>query len=405
MTGTTRFRVFRWSAPALIAAAIGVAASGVLTADADPPLPARTAAQLLVDLQTARIEGLSGTIVQDSKLGLPELPNIGNGTGSSSLTALLTGSHTLKVWTAGPEKQRLALLGTLGESDVVHNGRDVWVWASDTNSVTHIRLTGSGRLGDTDPASPVPTALTPQQAADLALKAIDPTTAVTTDGTASVAGRAAYELVLRPRDTRSLIGQVRLAVDAQTHLPLRVQVFSKTGGSKPAFGIGFTRISFNTPGDEQFQFVTPPGATVHESTLGSVDGAPTVPKSRQAEPGDSTGKPGTGEPGTGTPGTGTPGSGTPAAPTHLAGAPRLIGTGWTTVAVFSDVQTPTASGSGRSGQDQLTALLGRLPRVSGAWGSGRLLTGTVFSALLTDDGRLLVGAVSPELLYQAAGQR
>ena len=41
--------------------------------------------------------------------------------------------------------------------------------------------------------------------------------------------------------------------------------------------------------------------------------------------------------------------------------------------------------------------------MSGDWGSGRLLAGTAFSAVLTDDGRLAVGAVRPEKLYQALG--
>ena len=40
---------------------------------------------------------------------------------------------------------------------------------------------------------------------------------------------------------------------------------------------------------------------------------------------------------------------------------------------------------------------------SGAWGSGRLLAGTAFSAVLTDDGRLAIGAVVPEKLYEALG--
>ena len=44
-----------------------------------------------------------------------------------------------------------------------------------------------------------------------------------------------------------------------------------------------------------------------------------------------------------------------------------------------------------------------LPRVSGTWGSGHLLKGTLFSALLTDDGRVVVGAVAPEALYAALG--
>jgi hypothetical protein len=39
--------------------------------------------------------------------------------------------------------------------------------------------------------------------------------------------------------------------------------------------------------------------------------------------------------------------------------------------------------------------------VSGTWGSGRLLSGTAFTAVLTDDGRLAVGAVPQELLFEA----
>jgi hypothetical protein len=50
-------------------------------------------------------------------------------------------------------------------------------------------------------------------------------------------------------------------------------------------------------------------------------------------------------------------------------------------------------------------LLARLPKVGGTWGSGRLLRGTLFSAVLTDDGRLAVGAVRPEALYAALARR
>jgi hypothetical protein len=49
----------------------------------------------------------------------------------------------------------------------------------------------------------------------------------------------------------------------------------------------------------------------------------------------------------------------------------------------------------------MTRVLQALPTVSGAWGSGHLLRGTLFSALLTDDGRLVIGAVAPNALYAA----
>ena len=376
MNRETRLRALRWSAPAVAVAAIAVTASGVLTANAKPPLPARTAAQLLVDLQNARVDGLSGTIVQNAKLGLPQLPQVGNGVGDTSLTSLLAGSHTLRLWSAGTDKQRLALLGGLGESDVIHNGQDVWMWTSETKSATHYVLPAT--VGDTKPEMPAPAGMTPQQAAAAALKAIDPTTVVSTDGTASVAGRSAYELVLAPRDSRSLIGQLRLAVDAETHIPLRVRAYAKGNTGSPAYEVGFTRISMTTPGDEEFHFTPPPGTTVTEGSN---------PAGNHAD----------------TPGTAGSKTGTKNA------AQRTIGTGWTAVAVIPDVKLPAAGSESPSSRSTttggLTAILGRLPRVSGSWGSGRLLTGNMFSALVTDDGRLLIGAVSPDVLYQAAGHR
>jgi len=401
MTSLSRSRGLRWAAPAVAAAVVAVAASGVLSADANPPLPARTAAQLLVDLQNARVDGLSGTVVQKADLGLPALPNLGQAAPGTSLTSLLTGSHTLRVWYAGPAKQRVALLGNLGEYDVVHNGRDAWTWSSDANTATHYRL--PAEAARTTTPSPVPSAVTPQQAADAALKAIDPTTAVTTDGTGAVAGRSVYELVLSPRDDRSLIGQVRLAMDAETKVPLRVQVFPKASADGAAFEVGFTRVSFAVPGDEQFRFSPPPGATVKEGAAVSPSG------DEGATEGSGSGKSGPGRPGRVEPDPGKPDAGKPGAGKagsgessgSGAGEPRVIGTGWTSVVVLAGVGTPVADSVAPS-TSALGEVLNRLPRVSGSWGSGRLLSGRLFSALLTDDGRVLVGAVAPELLYAAA---
>jgi hypothetical protein len=52
----------------------------------------------------------------------------------------------------------------------------------------------------------------------------------------------------------------------------------------------------------------------------------------------------------------------------------------------------------------MSRVLRALPAVSGSWGSGHLLKGTLFSALLTDDGRLVIGAVAPDALYSALGR-
>ncbi|WP_051114169.1 LolA family protein [Actinopolymorpha alba] len=365
----------RWIAPiAVLAVALAVGSAGtLLRAQAAGALPSRTAEQLLVDLQTAKPGGFSGTVVHQADLGLPQLPSLRGGDGSSELSSLVSGNHTLKVWYDGPQRSRLALLGTLGESDIIRNGRDVWTWSSSSKSATHVVL--PAKVKGRDPLPPEARSQlpqTPEDAAKQALAAIDPTTKVTTDATTTVAGRAAYQLILTPRDTTSLVGQVRLAIDGAKHIPLQVQVFAR-GASEPAFQVGFTQITFGTPSADQFTFSPPPGTKVKQVTPGEHAG---LDHARKGAPHPNA-KPGT-----------------------AAGAdrPQVVGKGWTTVVLARDVPAAGSSGS----DNQVSAVLAALPKVSGAWGSGRLLKSSLFSVLVTDDGRVLAGAVSPERLYSVA---
>ncbi|MGW5364684.1 LolA family protein [Actinopolymorpha pittospori] len=375
----------RWFAPAaVLALVLLVGTAGTLfRANAAGALPERTAAQLLVDLQKADPDGFSGTVSQQADLGLPQLPGIGGSDDSSDLSSLVSGSHTLKVWYDGPERSRIALLGTLGESDLIRDGKDVWVWSSTSRTATHTVLPASKSA----PAKAVPDLpRTPQEAADQALKALDPSTKVTTDGTASVAGRAAYQLILAPRDASSLVGQVRLAIDSEQHIPLQVQVFAKGAGT-PAIQVGFTQISFAKPSAEHFRFAPPPGTKVTEGKAGDE----AHPRADRTAPGEDSHARGdqqnAREQGA------DKGTGAKAA----ADRPSVVGKGWTAVVT---AKMPTEA---RHADSEFRPILDRLPRVSGTWGSGRLLSGALFSVLVTDDGRVLAGAVSPQRLYSVAG--
>ncbi|MEU4644979.1 sigma-E factor regulatory protein RseB domain-containing protein [Micromonospora sp. NPDC023814] len=361
--------VLRWLVPATAVVTVigGGAALGTFAAQAEPSLPPRTAAQLLVDLQTSRLEGLSGTVVQRADLGLPPLAGL---VGGDNLTGLLTGTHTLRVWHSGPDRQRIALLDTLGERDVIRNGRDVWTWDSRANAATHRTLPE----GEGEAAAPELPA-TPQDAADRALAAIDPSTEVSVGRSATVAGRDAYELVLAPRDAASLVHQVRIAIDAREQVPLRFEVFAD-GSDRPAFEMAFTEVSYARPDADQFAFNPPPGVKVTEETVGE---RPAVTRKDRAGAGERPDM-------------------------------RTVGEGWGTVVVArldgagapgGPAKAP-AAGAGREPAGEAAALLGALPAVSGDWGSGRLLTGKLFSVLLTDDGRVIAGAVTPERLYEVA---
>src|SRR4051812_22390879 len=133
-----RSPALRWAVPgvALAAVAAGVVLSSA-GADAAAQLPPKTAAQLLAGIASAPEHALSGTVVETARLGLPELPGQAAGT---SLQSLITGSHTARVWYGTDHKARVSLIGDLAETDVVRDGRDVWVWSSRSNNATHYQV-------------------------------------------------------------------------------------------------------------------------------------------------------------------------------------------------------------------------------------------------------------------------
>jgi outer membrane lipoprotein-sorting protein len=365
--------------PAGVAAAIGVASfttSVASNAAAEPNLPTRTAAQLLADLEQARPAGLSGTIVETTKLGLPSLPDIG-GSGSDSdlsLTNLLTGAHTLRVWYAGQENQRIALLGQLSETDVIHHGTDVWTYSSTTRAVTHSTIKAGAHASDATTLTGGKVAgLTPQQAAEDALQAIDPTTAVEVDSTARVAGRSTYQLVLKPKDTRSLIGSVRIAIDSKTSVPLRVQVFAKDATS-PAIQVGFTDVSFNVPDSSVFEFVPPAGSTVTQGSPFDLNGA-----TQQVGPKIKAGV-----------------AKSPAEAAHGSESTKLLGKGWTAIVQVKNGMGTASSGA--NGPPSMSILNDVATPVKG----GRLITSTIMSVFIADDGTIYAGPVSPAAIEQVA---
>ena len=355
----------RWAVPAaaglLVLAGTAIGTAGV---SADAGLPAKTAQELLVDLQSAEPGPVSGTVEISSDLGLPDLSMLG-GAGSTDPTSLLSGTHTLRVWSDGGANARVDLLAERSEYDMVVNGQDVWLWDSSTSTVEHyVMPEGSPTKA---PASEMSVPKTPQEAAELVLTSIDPTTEVSVSGSGSVAGRPVYELSLTPRQDGTKIARVVMSVDAETGSPLRVQAFSAVTQA-PAFDVGFTTVDFTTPDASVFAFTPPPGADVTEHS--ATDG-PT-----RGDGGSMASGP----------------------------QPTMVGEGWTSVLVAAmpaDQLTDNSSDSQASAADLIQAL----PSVSGPWGSGRLLDGTLFSAIITDDGRMAVGAVTPEVLETALAQQ
>ncbi|MFD7435813.1 outer membrane lipoprotein carrier protein LolA [Streptomyces sp. NPDC059861] len=370
------------------AAVLGLAAGtiGLVPALADsgsPDLPKITAEELIEKIAASDVQQLSGTVKISTDLGLPDLgglegdlmsgatPSGGEGSSadpSAKLTELATGTHTLRVAADGPDKQKLSLLENAAEYSMIHNGKDVWGYDSASNEVYH----GTADEGTERGAEETPA--TPKGLTEEALKAVDDTTSVTVDGTAQVAGRDAYKLLIEPKQSGSTVGAISVAVDARTGMPLKFTLTPASGGSA-VVDAGFTQVSFAKPAASTFDFTPPKGAKVTEED--SVE-APEHSSQRPEEEELAKG---------------------------LEGL-NVIGEGWTSVAVLDSGAEGAASGAGRGDTGELGAaggFLGSLgDEVNGKFGSGTVFKTRLVNALITDDGKVYVGAVTKDALVKAA---
>lgn len=354
----------RWAVPggALVLTGALMAAALMPSAQAAPVLPARTAAQLVADV-AARPGPVpfTGTVSQTASLGLPQLPDTQSAT---SPLSLLTGSHTFQVWFASPRHYRLAMPGKMSETDLYRDGGVAWLWQSVPDTVTKFVYPDAE-----PPAPPAGLPRTPQQAASDVLAVVGPTTTVRVDRAAYVAGQAAYELVLAPKNARSLVGQVRIAIDAQNNTPLRVEVYAKNATS-PAISVGFTSITFTAPSAGDLAFTPPAGAKVTTVNLGGGRAGPDARDGQYGQGGQDF---------------------------------AVIGSDWLTVLKLPASALTSASSGPGEGQAAIAALLGSAASVHGTWGSGQLIRTSLVSVLISG-GAMYVGAVDPSVLYAAAAQ-
>ncbi|GAA0998723.1 LolA family protein [Subtercola frigoramans] len=375
--------VKRWmpalAVPVLIAGvaiAVPISADAV-AANATANLPSKTPQEVIAMIGNSSITAFSGTVTQSSNLGLPELPTSGTaGSGSSgsstadaaSALELLTGSHTARVYVdasgvdasgTGHTQARIQVLDQLAERDVISNGTDVWAYDSSKQTAVHTTLPANTDKA-ADPGNPVAAPQTPNQLAQKFLAAVDPSTNVSVGGDVTVAGRSAYDLILSPQATDTLVGTVSIAVDSATGMPLQVQVTAR-GASDTAFSTAFTSLSLDTPSADLFTFTPPAGTTVTEKT------APT----RGIE------------------------SETPPTPSDSS-KPTVIGTGWSSI-----VELPASNSTDLSALTSSPLFAGLTTPVDG----GHVLQSTLVTVFITSDGRVLAGSVPAAQLQAAAAAK
>lgn len=347
---------------AAVAALVGIGVAVAPGATAAQALPPVTPEQLVESVMTAPDPGpLNGTVTVDNALGLPALPG---------LPQAANGTSSARVWSGGDGKGRVSLPTPQGEKTFVSDGTTRWAYDSEDRTATR----SPQRAGD-QPGPQQRGATDPATASRDLIGALQKTSTVAVDGTGEVAGRPVYQLVLSPKPgERTLLREVRVAVDGEKRLPLQLSVLTN-GSPDPALQAGFSDVTFGPQDPSLFTFTPPPGTTVEEAPARG--GAP------DQRPG--------------------PGGNRP-------GGPTVVGEGWDAVVVAQrpaqtdrpDRQRPGPGGPG--GPDGAVDLNSLGTPVSGPWGTGRQITTAVGSAIIVDDGRVAAGAVPPQVLVEALSQ-
>ncbi|MFJ2245029.1 outer membrane lipoprotein carrier protein LolA [Streptomyces sp. NPDC087862] len=405
-TAVGRRKAARYIVPVAVA---GVAAATIglvpaLASSGDPDLPKISAQELIEKIAASDTEQLSGTVKISTDLGIPSLGGLAEsfasgaagGKGGSGadpqerMTELASGTHTLRVAADGPDKQRVSILDDAAEYSLIRNGDQVWAYDSKSDEAYHATEDraakdagrDAGRGADKKSGHPVPDGVptTPKALAEQVLKAAGPTTSVTVDGTAQVAGRDAYKLVVKPKQSGSTIGSATIAVDAENGVPLKFTLLPSAGG-KAIVDAGFTKVDFSKPDASSFTFTPPKGTSVTEA-----DDA----KARHGA------DKGLGDLIPGAEALGAGGQG--------AKDTKVIGEGWSAIV---EISTPGAAGLPPKASDDVPAeaqqFLGALgDKVSGKFGSGTVLKTRLINALVTENGKVYVGAVTKDALVKAA---
>ncbi len=418
-----RRKAARYAAPAVVIG-LTVATIGLVPAFAgsgDPDLPKISAQELIEKIAASDVQQLSGTVKISTDLGLPNLGGLesgllsGGGLGgdpdgkgsaadpSAKLLELASGTHTVRVAADGPDRQKVSLLEKAAEYSVIHNGDEVWAYDSASNEAYHATAPESARMHDMgkDQARPGDDApATPGQLAEDALKVVDATTSVTVDGTAQVAGRDAYKLVIKPKASGSTVGAISVAVDSKTGTPLKFTLTPASGGAA-VVDAGFVDVDFAKPAASTFDFTPPKGTKVTEEGMGKAEKAPEKAPGKDfgKEFGEKFGEKFDGDH------RGPDGHGWPEGAAGAGADGKVIGEGWNSIAVFDS----GAEGGLPSGDDASpdAGMFGGFlssfgDKVSGDFGSGTVFKTRLINALMTDDGQLYVGAVTKDALVKAA---
>ncbi|MBE1878113.1 LolA family protein [Myceligenerans pegani] len=342
-------------------------------ADDDPVLPEIGAEELVTSALEARPPAFDGVAEVTNELGLPPVP------GAEALDF-----ESVRVFHDGAESTRVQIERPASELTFVTNTEEAWAYDSQEHAARQLTWDEDDAAAARDHAEAE--LADPSRAAAEIIERLRPTSDIFVDGTASVAGRDAYELVLTPKPSeKTLLREITVAIDEETRAPLRLEVFAN-GTTDPVLSLGFVEFEVGAQDAELFEFTPPEGAEVESAEADDV----------AAEAGKHGGRD--------------------------AGAleerTTTIGDGWDTVVIGempAEARSGEAAGPARElgeeagalgefggGDQDLAGMLEQFGTpVSGEFGSGVHVEIAVGGAIVTDDGRIAAGAVPRQVLVDA----
>lgn len=243
------------AAVALAAGVVAVAGAGSSTS-----LPDVSASELMAKMgqSQGQVQAVSGEISWTNDLfgDLGSAAQMGQMPAQSPLTS--NGSGRIWVSDAG---MRVESQGAGGDqvAGVSKAKRTAWTYDYAKNTVRRWVMTTDAPTDEPMP-SPSASMMTPA-AVGAYLQRLAPYATVDVAGQGVVAGREVYLLRLTPVADDTALGAVQASIDGKTMVPLRLEVFAKSGGAA-VLRFGFDSVSYDPIDAALYDFTPPAGAQV-----------------------------------------------------------------------------------------------------------------------------------------------
>lgn len=243
------------AAVALVAGVVAVAGAG-----SSASLPAISAAELMARMgqSQGQVQAVSGEISWTNDL----FGDVGSAAQMGQMPAQspLTSNGSGRVWVSDAG-MRVESQGSGGDqvAGASKATRTAWTYDSATNAVRRWVMTGDAPADEPMP-SPSAAMMSPAAITTYLLQ-LAPYATVDVAGQGLVAGREVYLLRMTPVADDTALGAVQASIDGKTMVPLRLEVFAKSGGSA-VLQFGFDSVSYDPIDPALYAFTPPAGAEV-----------------------------------------------------------------------------------------------------------------------------------------------